>query len=94
MSLRWLFVVQDLVQPLILHYCFRIPYIEDKSKVGGSQDGGRDRNPRLSDLGRFAEFWVRRVGTWVNGTVAMIEDPCLGKLLRRIVEWFGLEGTL
>lgn len=50
-------IMQDVVQPLVLHNHFRIPYIEAKSKVEGSQDGARAGDPRLSDLGRFAEFW-------------------------------------
>ena len=34
-------VMQDIVQPIVLHYHFRIPYIEVKSKVEGSQmEGG------------------------------------------------------
>lgn len=49
-------IMHDVVQPLVIHYHFSITYTETKSKVEGSQDGGREGDPRLSDLGSFSEF--------------------------------------
>lgn len=39
-------VTHDVVQPLELHYHFRILYTEAKSMVEERQDGGRDGDPR------------------------------------------------
>lgn len=47
-------LMQEVVHPLFYH--FIITYIEGKSKVAGSQDGGSNGDPRLLELGIFCDL--------------------------------------